>query len=366
MGTDPIVAHGNRTIDDGDRPPIRTFDDGGHRLSLHHRRQKAATVFPRIAIEVSVRLPETDNLFKGTAGPHDLRRELVHLDVALIANDKAPRRIEHHHALRHVVQRRGQQPAVLVKAAVSECADEAHPENSNRRAGHGHRQRCRRERKRGDDTRRIGNDFNGAHCREVVRYDRERQQDCGCKRAAHIVSTKRGHQCQYSEQHAEHDGRQDVSERPGDIARQFDSPHADVMHAGHAGADDSAADRRAPEIRAAGGYAEAACRDHRCSGERQRGQPDVVRNRDARIISEHRDEMRRPDAASSRRAGGNDPGRARAPGGCAGTIEQTDRCQARQKADEPGDNDQAPIVLRCEASQNSKHRRARAGAEPMW
>ena len=44
-----------------------------------------------------------DDLAEGAARLHDLRRQAVHLDVALVADDEPLRRIEQQQALRHVV-----------------------------------------------------------------------------------------------------------------------------------------------------------------------------------------------------------------------------------------------------------------------
>src|ERR1700730_13693612 len=108
MRADPVVTHSDWTINDRNRPAIWAFDDRSNRLSLRHRRQEAVAVFGWIPDEVSGRFAKPDNLRKGTAGLQNGGRQPIHLNVALIANDKTPDRIEHDDALRHVIQRRGQ------------------------------------------------------------------------------------------------------------------------------------------------------------------------------------------------------------------------------------------------------------------
>ena len=87
----------------------------------------------------------------------------------------------------------------------------------------------------------------------------------------------------------------------------------------------------------------------------QRGLTDAVGDRHAGFIGQHRDEMRRPDAASDHDAGGHDPGRPYASEGGAGAMEKTDGGQGRDEADDAGNNDEPPVMLGCQAIQNPKH-----------
>ena len=61
--------------------------------------------------------------------------------------------------------------------------------------------------------------------------------------------------------------------------------------------------------------------DRRRSQERQRRQIDVVGDRHAGLVGQHRQEVRRPDAAAGRGAGGRDPDRAGATRRRTGAIE---------------------------------------------
>ena len=97
--------------------------------------------------------------------------------------------------------------------------------------------------------------------------------------------------------------------RPGNV----DSPHAEIVHAGNAAADDGAADRRRRARRRdrprpprpavvtlAAATNESAVRS------------DVIGDRHARLVGQHGDEMRRPDAEAGREAG-SPPSRSRVP-----------------------------------------------------
>ena len=101
--SNPIGADRNRTVGDGDHPAIRIFDDECFGLSLRHRSQKLVAILHRITIEVSGRFADADDVFQRAARLNDRRRQAIHLDIAFVADDKAPTGVEHHHALRHVV-----------------------------------------------------------------------------------------------------------------------------------------------------------------------------------------------------------------------------------------------------------------------
>ena len=65
--------------------------------------QHAAQQFVDVAGEGSGGLAMRDDVAESAARLHDLRRQAVHLDIALVADDEPLRRIEQQQALRHVV-----------------------------------------------------------------------------------------------------------------------------------------------------------------------------------------------------------------------------------------------------------------------
>jgi len=54
---------------------------------------------------------------------YDLRRKLVHLEVALIEQSDAPLRVKHVQTLRHVVERGGEATILLLQTAVEDADD---------------------------------------------------------------------------------------------------------------------------------------------------------------------------------------------------------------------------------------------------
>ncbi len=156
--------------------------------------------------------------------------------------------------------------------AIRHHADQAHPEHRQRHAGD--------RRRRGTPARatgrrwpseRIRHDLDRAHRGEVVRHDRERQQQRRGQRHSPALVADRDRQRGVAEQHAEQDGSDDEVDRPDHAAGHFERRHAEIVHAGDAGPDHRAADRRAPAATGlAGGEAEAARGQYHGHGERAR------------------------------------------------------------------------------------------------
>jgi hypothetical protein len=71
-----------------------------------------------------------------TARPHDLRRHLVQVDVALIMQDDAALCVEHTQALRHVVDRVRQLTIFRAQAMMQ------NGENYQRSSAQAHEQKC--------------------------------------------------------------------------------------------------------------------------------------------------------------------------------------------------------------------------------
>jgi hypothetical protein len=78
----------------------------------------------------------------------------------------------------------------------------------------------------------------------MMQHDGERDQARRGEAPAHVFATQREVKTHRREQHADQDRGGDKLERPSDATRNVDSPHAEIVHAGHAAADDGAADRR--------------------------------------------------------------------------------------------------------------------------
>ena len=203
----------------------------------------------------------------------------------------------------------GELPRAPGQEAVRDGADQAHAEHRDGGGSHGQRQRGRRESLVGEAQHRIGHDLNRAHRGEMMRDDRKRQQHGGgdgaapCRWRRTAISSATAASTTPSTIDAS-----DQIGAPTDIAGHLQRPHAEVVHAGDAGADDRAADRRRPTrpARSMATRKPGDGDDHR-DDERGHGQADVVGHRHARLVGEHGDEMRRPDAAAGGGAGEQKP-----------------------------------------------------------
>jgi hypothetical protein len=89
--------------------------------------------------------------------------------------------------------------------------------------------------------------------------------------------------------------------------------------------------------------------------QRERGQADIVGHRNAGLVGEHGDEMRRPDAATGGDAGGGEPRELRTAAGGARAMKQIDRSETGQEADQHCKQDEPPIVLDREAVEYPEH-----------
>jgi hypothetical protein len=82
---------------------------------------------------------------------------------------------------------------------------------------------------------------------------------------------------------------------------------------------------------------------------------DVICNPNTRVVGQHRDEVRCPNAESGRKAGGQHPRRARAPLRRQRSMEKAYRAKAGNKTNDACDDDEAPVVLLREAGKNAEH-----------
>ena len=92
-----------------------------------------------------------------------------------------------------------------MQAPISKRAGQTHAQHGDRGIGDRERQRHGGERERIDEARGIGHDFHRAHRSEVMRDDRQRQQQCGNQCRADLIIANRARECPRPEHHAEHD-----------------------------------------------------------------------------------------------------------------------------------------------------------------
>src|SRR5438552_3278338 len=91
MGGNPSAVR-QRLVGNLDRASVGGFD--GHDLSEPYVAQDKGAVCVEIAHERAGRFSMSNDLAEGAARFHDLCRQSVHLDIALVANDQPLRRIE--------------------------------------------------------------------------------------------------------------------------------------------------------------------------------------------------------------------------------------------------------------------------------
>ena len=87
----------------------------------------------------------------------------------------------------------------------------------------------------------------------------------------------------------------------------------------------------------------------------QNCQGDIVVEGKPDLVGEHRDEMRRPDAASRDEARARDPQCADAPRAGARARDQTHRRAAGEKTQHAREHDEPQIVVLCDAADHAKH-----------
>ena len=132
VGSDPVVAASDWLVDNQHRAPVRRFHYAIHRLPLPHGGHDLGTVFFRIDVEAACCDPVVDQVHQRAAGFHDVGRQTVHLDIAVVADHDTFVVVEHNDALRHIVESHGQQSTVAAAATASastrdhECPDNRH------------------------------------------------------------------------------------------------------------------------------------------------------------------------------------------------------------------------------------------------
>jgi len=83
---------------------------------LLHRAENFGTIFFRIDVQTAGRYAVLDQPQQCASGFDDIRRQAIHLDVAIVADQNALVRIEQNDALRHVVDNQCQKRTVAASA----------------------------------------------------------------------------------------------------------------------------------------------------------------------------------------------------------------------------------------------------------
>jgi hypothetical protein len=119
VGADPIAAAGYRSIDDRNGASVRRLVHETHNLPVGHAVHEFGAVLLRIAVQAARVHAKTDDIDQRNTRLHQIRGQPVHRQILVVANDQAPGGIEHHHALRHVVERERKQTALAVEPRAS-------------------------------------------------------------------------------------------------------------------------------------------------------------------------------------------------------------------------------------------------------
>jgi hypothetical protein len=125
MGRKPAAARKRFVLGQNDASIARFYVESGA-LAFGH------VVDDMLAISIDVAGKQTGipavphQLMHRAAGPYHLRRQPVHIDVALIAQHDAALRVEHAQALRHIIEGVGQPAVPPVQAALQQnCAGQS-------------------------------------------------------------------------------------------------------------------------------------------------------------------------------------------------------------------------------------------------
>src|SRR6185437_1621344 len=117
MRADPVPAAEDGAVDDRNGTAVGRLDDVAHCAASLDRGQDLGAVLFRIEVETAGRDAILNEVSQRAAGLHDLRRQTIHLDVAVIADLYGLVRIDQHNALRHIIDDDVEQRAGLRAAA---------------------------------------------------------------------------------------------------------------------------------------------------------------------------------------------------------------------------------------------------------
>ncbi|MHC2864890.1 hypothetical protein ACVIYH_005968 [Bradyrhizobium diazoefficiens] len=370
-----------------DQPTIRELVDSARdcieRQRSQFREELLGSAFAGVALEDAGHDAMPDDVGVRCPRSQQFRRQLIESSIALVADDKPLLRIEHAQGLDHVVDGRIEPEFLLLdfllrifhllpgereltddllesagsgrKAAIRQHADEAHPEHRQGHARNCHGEEGRRKRQCIACQRRVWNDLHGPHGREMVRHDGERQQQRRSKGPPLVLVAQGNGERSIAQHHAEADRDQHQPRRPGHATRDLEGPHADIVHACNARADDAATGSCAPLAGIVDGNAKTARGQNHRRGERQHRQNEAVIGRDAGLVGEHRDKMRCPDSVADGGAGNRNPDQPRPGPRGDRTMKDADRNDTCNEAYQAGKQDETPIVLGREAGKNAEH-----------
>src|SRR4029077_9374352 len=113
VGSDPVRAAGYRVVGDRDGAAVGQFGDEADDLSGRNDFHELGDVFVRIVRQAAGSGAQPDDVGEPGAGFYDVRRQIVDFQIAVVANDEARVRVEHHDALGHVVERELEQLALV-------------------------------------------------------------------------------------------------------------------------------------------------------------------------------------------------------------------------------------------------------------
>ena len=211
------------------------------------------------------------------------------------------------------------------RSSTGRCRRRSSASSDHGNAGDRQRQRRRLQRHRADRRARVGHDLDRAHRGEMMRDDGERKQERRDR-------TSRADRCDGSRpaRRRRRTRCRAAIERDDERRRPIRWPGSSAPTCRYSACRRCRRRRwRRRGARAsattAGRHAEPVLVTTAAATSETRGQTDVVCGRDAGLVGQHRDEMRRPDAATGHHAGGQDPGRARAAARSQRAVEQADR-----------------------------------------
>ncbi len=103
VGGEPADA-GNRLVDEADDAAVDELDHVVRGLALGDHGEQVAHILVAVPREAARGAAMLEELPQRCSGLHDTGRQSVHLGIAVVAERQPGRRIEHQHAMRHVVE----------------------------------------------------------------------------------------------------------------------------------------------------------------------------------------------------------------------------------------------------------------------
>ena len=209
----------------------------------------------------------------------------------------------------------------------------------------------------------VGYDRGRAHRGEMVAADGGGEQQRAVNLPLSLAFDQSDPGRRGADQRAGGDRHDDQNGIPDDPPLDLEGRHAGIVHGGDASADYRAAEPCAARQRARQGDAETDAGKHDGRDQRQKGKRDVVAARYPRRESEHGDEVRRPDAEPARRSRHAKPDFLHVAGRPADMVDEIDRREGGQQADDCCEHDQTQVMLLHDAIIDPEHGAAPTTAE---